>query len=236
MRALLAGLEDEFGPAKMFRPNRDVRFSKDKAPYKTHQGALVPVSETRSASGTTSRSTPTGLLAGGGWRSHEHRRRSRATGQPSTPRPRAATLQRLVDGARGRAASTSRATGSKTRPRGVPADHPRLELMRARSLMVFRRFGAPDWLATPRAADEVRGAWRAVRPLAELGRRSTSPGEPHSPGGLDGPGQNRVATLSSPGPKVADVTTPETGAPETAPVGPALLRTSTRRSRPTGSS
>ena len=54
-----------------------------------------------------------------------------------------------------------------TRPRGVPADHPRLELMRARSLMVFRRFGAPDWLATPQAADEVRGAWREVRPLAD---------------------------------------------------------------------
>ena len=29
MLALLDGLEDEFGPAKLFRPNRDVRFSAD---------------------------------------------------------------------------------------------------------------------------------------------------------------------------------------------------------------
>ena len=40
MRALVAALEDEFGPAKLFRANRDIRFSKDKTPYKTHQGDL----------------------------------------------------------------------------------------------------------------------------------------------------------------------------------------------------
>ena len=31
----------EFGTAKLFRPYRDVRFSGDKTPYKTHQGATV---------------------------------------------------------------------------------------------------------------------------------------------------------------------------------------------------
>ncbi len=35
---LCAELEDEFGAVKLFRPYRDVRFSKDKTPYKTHQG------------------------------------------------------------------------------------------------------------------------------------------------------------------------------------------------------
>ncbi|HEX6917220.1 MAG TPA: DUF2461 family protein, partial [Phycicoccus sp.] len=41
MEAVLAALEDEFGPAHLFRPNRDVRFSADKSPYKDHQGALA---------------------------------------------------------------------------------------------------------------------------------------------------------------------------------------------------
>src|SRR5207247_2340999 len=41
MTALLAELEEEFGTAKMFRPYRDVRFAKDKSPYKTHQGARL---------------------------------------------------------------------------------------------------------------------------------------------------------------------------------------------------
>src|SRR5882672_3508679 len=36
MVALLASLEDEVGPSKVFRANRDIRFSKDKSPYKTN--------------------------------------------------------------------------------------------------------------------------------------------------------------------------------------------------------
>jgi uncharacterized protein (TIGR02453 family) len=165
MRALLARLEDEFGPAKLFRPNRDVRFSKDKAPYKTHQGALVPVGEDTVGVGFYVQVDAEGLLAGGGWRSHGTDQIARYRGAVDA----AATgteLQRLVDrlGAAGFDIEGDRVA---TRPRGVPADHPRLELMRARSLMVLRRFGAPDWLGTPRAAEEVRGAWRAVRPLAQ---------------------------------------------------------------------
>ena len=45
MVALTAALEPEFGRAKVFRPHRDVRFAKDKTPYKTHQGAFVPAGE-----------------------------------------------------------------------------------------------------------------------------------------------------------------------------------------------
>ena len=164
MRALLAALEDEFGAATMFRPNRDVRFSKDKAPYKTHQGALVPVSEDTVGVGFYVQVDAEGLLAGGGWRSH---------GADEVARYRAAVdadnagaeLERLVRRLE-KAGFDIEGDRVATRPRGVPADHPRLELMRARSLMVFRRFGAPDWLATPATLDEVRGAWRAVRPLA----------------------------------------------------------------------
>src|SRR5262245_64382375 len=38
MMDLLAALEPEFGPSHLFRPYRDVRFAKDKSPYKDHQG------------------------------------------------------------------------------------------------------------------------------------------------------------------------------------------------------
>src|SRR4030081_1896494 len=36
MVALLADLESEFGSARLSRPNRDIRFSADKSPYKTN--------------------------------------------------------------------------------------------------------------------------------------------------------------------------------------------------------
>ncbi len=61
MRALLATLEPEFGPGKIFRPYRDVRFSRDKTPYKTACGASVgPFYVQVSADGL--------LVAGGGYR------------------------------------------------------------------------------------------------------------------------------------------------------------------------
>ena len=41
MEELLEDLAGEFGPSKIFRPYRDIRFSNDKTPYKTHIGATV---------------------------------------------------------------------------------------------------------------------------------------------------------------------------------------------------
>ena len=50
MVALLASLEEDFGPNKLFRPNRDIRFSKDKSPYKTNIGASFPWVQGRAGS------------------------------------------------------------------------------------------------------------------------------------------------------------------------------------------
>ena len=41
MTDLTEELAAEFGEPKIFRPYRDIRFSKDKTPYKTHIGAMV---------------------------------------------------------------------------------------------------------------------------------------------------------------------------------------------------
>jgi len=59
MQALLAAVEDEFGPTKIFRPYRDVRFSADKTPYKTHCGALAGPFYVEVG--------PDGLMAAGGY-------------------------------------------------------------------------------------------------------------------------------------------------------------------------
>jgi uncharacterized protein (TIGR02453 family) len=161
MVALLDALEDEFGPGKVFRPYRDVRFSKDKTPYKTHQGAFVGATL---GIGYYVQIGAEGLLAGGGWRPHEpgqvERYRVAVADDTSGP-PLVAAVDALVT-----AGFTVEGDPVKTRPRGYPADHPRLALIRNRALMVTRSFGAPDWLATPEALDQVRTAWRTVTPLA----------------------------------------------------------------------
>ena len=41
MNELLDELGPEFGEGRIFRPYRDVRFSKDKSPYKTQMGARL---------------------------------------------------------------------------------------------------------------------------------------------------------------------------------------------------
>ncbi len=41
MTELTEELAEEFGEPKIFRPYRDVRFSRDKTPYKTHIGAVI---------------------------------------------------------------------------------------------------------------------------------------------------------------------------------------------------
>ncbi len=162
MLALLDELEGEFGEGKLFRPHRDTRFSKDKTPYKTHQGAFV--GETLGV-GFYVQLDAEGLLAGGGWRAHEpgqvERYRTAVDDQGAGE-----ALTGIVAGLRG-SGFDLHGDELKTRPRGYPADHPRLDLLRYRSLMVSRRFGAPDWLASPAALDQVRGTWREVRPLAD---------------------------------------------------------------------
>ena len=162
MLALLDGLEEEFGEAKLFRPNRDVRFSADKSPYKTHQGALV-------GSGTVLgyyvQLSADGLRAGGGFRATSPAQTARfraAVDAPSTGLELEAILTALRE-------QDFDLLGErvKTAPRGYAADHPRIETLRHKELMVVRDFGAPAWLSTPRALLVVRDTWRAVRPLKD---------------------------------------------------------------------
>ncbi len=162
LEALLDALEEDFGPARLYRANRDVRFGADKSPYKDHQGALAT---TVPGMGFYLQVSGEGLLTGGGFY---------PTGPDQLPRLRAAVdapqsgqrLQGVVDEL---TAAGFRLGGEQvaTRPRGVPADHPRLELMRYKHLIALREHGAPVWAATAEVVDHVRADWRAVRPLVD---------------------------------------------------------------------
>jgi uncharacterized protein (TIGR02453 family) len=160
MVALLEELADDFGPGTVFRPHRDIRFSRDKSPYKTYQGAFAALSP---GTGYYVELSSAGLLAGGGFHAHTPAQVGRYR-EAVDDEDRGAALEAVVAGL---ADDGFEVGGDRvaTRPRGVPADHPRLELMRHKSLTVSRRFGTPDWLSTPAALDRVRATWVAVRPL-----------------------------------------------------------------------
>ncbi len=166
VRAPMEGLADElageFGEAKLFRPQRDVRFSLDKSPYKTHQGAVVATSP---GVGYYVQVSSAGLMTGGGWY------------QP-TPAQVAAFREAVLDDDSGEQlaglVAAVEASGAelggdqlKTAPRGVDRTHPRVALLRHRSLLVSVDHGVPGWLATPEVVDRVRDDWRRYRPLLE---------------------------------------------------------------------
>ena len=55
----------------------------------------------------------------------------------------------------------------KTSPRGYAADHPRIDLLRHKSLFVGRSYGFEPFIHTPELLDRVREDWRTLRPLVE---------------------------------------------------------------------
>lgn len=159
LEALAAVLEPEFGTARIYRPFRDLRFSRDKTPYKTHQGMLVG----ESVSGLYLGLNAEGLMTGGGFQhleSDQLARYRRTVAADVTGEP----LVRLLDGM---VADGFEIGGDKlkTRPRDVRADHPRLELLRHRGLIVWKDHGLPVWLETGEVIERVRHDWQQVRPL-----------------------------------------------------------------------
>ena len=162
LQALLEELAPEFGPAKVFRPYRDVRFSHDKTPYKTHQGAVVRP-EGRGAAAWYVQISADGLMAAGGaWRleSDQVSRYRRAVAD-DVQGPR---LQAVVDELAG--AGFGIGGDRLTRPpAGYSAATERVDLLRHRSLHGSRQWEPADWLHDRRALDAVAAAWRALAPL-----------------------------------------------------------------------
>ncbi len=159
MAELLDELEPEFGPGKIFRPNRDVRFSADKSPYKTHIGGYL------SAGGYIQLSAD-GLACGQGMYHF-------ATDQ--LERYRAAVLEDLTGAELERVITRVAKAGPvvagrdplKTAPRGYPKDHPRIGLLRNKGLVAWQEWEPADWLGTDEVATRITTFLRVAQPLKD---------------------------------------------------------------------
>ena len=162
MKALTTALEPEFGAPKVFRPYRDVRFAKDKTPYKTHQGAFVGVT---SATGWYVELSARGIRTGAGF-------------YDADPARLAAFRDAIVDDTSGpklkRILAKIERTGFevsgeqlKTAPRGYDKEHPRIDLLRHKQLFAGRELGFEPVVHTPELLELVRDDWRTTRPLVE---------------------------------------------------------------------
>ena len=55
----------------------------------------------------------------------------------------------------------------KKAPRGYPADHPRIELLRYKGIIAWQEWPYEPWLATPQAKDRVLDFLVTSRPLVD---------------------------------------------------------------------
>lgn len=178
MTALLADLAAEFGEAKVFRPYRDVRFSKDKSPYKTHTGAHTHGRRGGAGALYVQVSADGLMVAGGCWTME----------RDQLARYRAAVLDDGTGRALSRTVSSLREDGWEpgahdrlTRaPRGVDPDHPRVELLRLKGMGLFREHDVEPWLFTAGAREVVADAWRSLAPLNRWLDRHVGPHVPEA--------------------------------------------------------
>ncbi|WP_276310100.1 DUF2461 domain-containing protein [Nocardioides speluncae] len=162
MVALCAALEPEFGAAKIFRPYRDVRFAKDKTPYKTSQGAYVAIAP---ATGWYVQISAQGVRTGAGFYEASGERLAAFRDAIADDRT-GPVLERIVRKIE-RAGFEIGGDRLKTSPRGYDGDHPRIELLRHKQLFAGHTIGFEPVIHTADLLDEVRRDWQQLRPLVD---------------------------------------------------------------------
>ncbi|MEV4283350.1 DUF2461 domain-containing protein [Actinoplanes xinjiangensis] len=155
--ALLADLEPEFGPGRIFRPYRDVRFSRDKTPYKDHLGIWLEF-------GGYVQLGADGLAAGCGmyYMAPDQLERYRRTIADDHLGP---SLEKLIAGIEAAGVAVHGHGTLKTAPRGFPKDHPRIGLLRHKGLTTWQEWEPAPWMGTAAALDRIVDLLRLSRPL-----------------------------------------------------------------------
>ena len=154
---LLGELEDEFGPSRIARPYRDVRFRKDKSVYKT------AIYATLEAGGYVKFSAE-GLTAALGYYMMDADQLARyrcAVAEDA----QGTALARIVARLRAAQIQVDGTQHLKSAPPGYPKDHPRLDLLRCKGLIAWQDWPVASWLATKVAKSRVVDFLHTAAPL-----------------------------------------------------------------------
>lgn len=152
MLALLSDLEAEFGPPhRVSRPNRDIRFSADKSPYKLNiyadceRGGYVALDAE-------------GLVAAGGRYMVDDDQLKRLRESVAADRSGKELVAVVAD--LRRKGYDVEGQELKRVPAPYPQDHPRGEFLKHKRLIYWKRWPVESWIATPKARDKVAQVWR----------------------------------------------------------------------------
>jgi uncharacterized protein (TIGR02453 family) len=163
MEALLTELSEKFGgDVKMFRQNRDIRFSPDKSPYKTNTYGVIYGSGI-GAQGLYASISAHGLVAGTGYhamaRDQLDRYREQVADDAYGPE-----MTKLVAKAQ-KAGLEVWGETLATAPRGYPKDHDRIELLRRKSLSLGATLDHEGGISRADGLRFVTKTWRAAAPV-----------------------------------------------------------------------
>lgn len=163
MEALLIELGSGFGgEIKMFRQNRDIRFSPDKSPYKTNTYGILS-GTSLAVQGLYASISAHGLLAGSGYH---------VMASDQLDRYRRGVADAKLGPQLVKAIGEAQHAGLElwgqtlaTAPRGYPKDHERIELLRRKNLTLGQtlKFG-PD-IARSAGLKFVAQTWRTAAPV-----------------------------------------------------------------------
>jgi uncharacterized protein (TIGR02453 family) len=156
MKELLAELAEDFGAGRVFRPYRDVRFSKDKAPYKLNCAAHLP-------GGYISFSADELFIGSGLYmpEGDQLKRYREAVADDES----GSELESIVATLRKDGYEVGAHEVLKTAPKGYPKDHPRIELLKQKGIVMSKGWPVGAWLGTRKAKDRVVSGLLAARPL-----------------------------------------------------------------------
>jgi uncharacterized protein (TIGR02453 family) len=158
--ALLEQVRKEFGEGSIFRPYRDVRFSKDKSPYKTHLGAAIG---SRKGVVYYVQLSAAGLMAAAGMHGPTPDQIERLRNAVDDDRS-GKQIVSIVDNLE----SAGYQVGGeelKTAPRGYPKDHPRIRFLRHKGLYAWKEWAPAGWMGNAKARDRIIETWRGLAPL-----------------------------------------------------------------------
>ncbi len=159
MEALLADLEKTYGEGKIFRPYRDVRFSKDKTPYKTNIAA-------RMAKGGYISLSADGLFTGTGYYMMAKDQLAKFRSAIDDTKL-GSQLERTITKLEDAGIEVTSHDRLKTAPRGYPKDHPRIELLRMKGCIANQSWDVAAWFGTSEPKDRIVEFLDKAKPLVK---------------------------------------------------------------------
>ena len=161
MLALLESLPEKYQPFRLYRMNRDLRFTKDKSPYKVQQGAL---SEAEGGDYYL-HVDGFGLLVAAGAYQLEPDQLERYRAAVDDGR-KGKALERILADLEQRGLATGMGMPAlKTAPRSYARDHPRIDLLRRKGLVGSRTLTGTELGDGDRVRDFVVETFSACEPL-----------------------------------------------------------------------